>query len=87
MSGDKALTIGLLGAGTVGTGVLRLLHANADQIERRVGVPVRVGPVMVRDITRDRGIPGNWTTDPADIIANPEVDIVVEVMGGVKPAR
>lgn len=87
MSGDKALTIGLLGAGTVGTGVLRLLHANADQIERRVGVPVHVGPVMVRDVTRDRGIPGNWTTDPHDIIGNPEVDIVVEVMGGVEPAR
>lgn len=87
MSGHKALTIGLLGAGTVGTGVLRLLQAHADQIERRVGAPVRVGPVMVRDISRDRGMHAEWTTDPNDIIANPNVDIVVEVMGGVEPAR
>ncbi|WP_336248771.1 homoserine dehydrogenase [Stomatohabitans albus] len=87
MSGHKALTIGLLGAGTVGTGVLKLLQAHADQIERRVGAPVRVGPVMVRDISRNRGIDAQWTTNPKDIIANPAVDIVVEVMGGVEPAR
>lgn len=87
MKSDTSLTIGLLGAGTVGTGVLRLLQAHADQIERRVGAPVRVGPVMVRDITRERSIDAEWTTNPEDIIANPNVDIVVEVMGGVEPAR
>jgi len=80
----------MIGLGTVGTGALRILRENADVIERRVGIPVEVTKVAVRDVKRDRGIAipdGLLTTDPSRIIEDPEIDIVVELIGGYQPAK
>ena len=82
------LTVGMLGCGTVGSGVARLLIANADRIANRVGVPVTLGPVAVRNTSREREVAvDRLTSDPHAVTADPDVDIVVEVMGGIEPAR
>ena len=84
----RTLTVGLLGFGTVGTGVVRLLQEHADDIAARLGASLQIGPVAVRDPDRARGLSvAQLTTDPAAVVEDPNVDIVVEVMGGVDPAQ
>ncbi|MPZ88023.1 MAG: homoserine dehydrogenase [Nitriliruptorales bacterium] len=82
------LTVGLLGCGVVGSGVVRLLREHADEIAVRLGAHLELGPVAVRDLrrTRDVDLP-QITDDPRKVVADPDVDIVVEVMGGLDPAR
>ena len=79
--------IGLLGCGTVGQAVVRSLIDGADTIERASGHRLEVGPVLVRDAAWARaGIdPALLTDDPARVLDDPTVAIVVEVMGGVEP--
>src|SRR3954469_15067408 len=83
------IQIGLLGGGPVGGGVLRLLHENARYFADRIGVPLEVRRVLVRDLDKER-VPELdrrlLTTRAADVIDDPEIDLVVEVMGGVEPA-
>ena len=86
----QIINVGIIGLGTVGSGALRILRENAELIRRRVGVPVEVTKVAVRDLRRDRGIAvpvGMLTTDPLQIIEDPNIDIVVELIGGYEPAR
>ncbi|MCS6290585.1 MAG: homoserine dehydrogenase [Nitrospira sp.] len=82
--------VGLIGFGTVGTGVARVLNDNAELIRRRVGVPVKLFRIADLDITRDRGIaiaPGVLTTDIQQVLTDPRVDIVIELMGGYDLAK
>ncbi|CAN5880813.1 homoserine dehydrogenase [soil metagenome] len=82
------LTVGMLGCGTVGTGVAQLLLTHDDRIAGRVGVPIRLGPVAVRNTARRREVEiAQLTSDPHAVTTDPDVDIVVEVMGGIEPAR
>ncbi len=81
--------VALLGYGTVGSAVNRLLNEQADDIERATGHRLRVVKALVRDLERERGFPpdgGVLTTDVRDILDDPGVTIVAEVMGGVEPA-
>ena len=82
------IKVGLLGCGIVGSGVVRLLTDNAEAIAARVGARIEVGPVAVRNIALDRdvSVPG-LTNDPAEVVRGDDVDIVVEVMGGIEPTR
>jgi homoserine dehydrogenase len=83
------VTIGLIGLGTVGTGVARLLTEHSARIARRAGKPVRWKWAAVRDLHKPRGVSLDGvrlTTDATQVIADPEVDIVVETIGGVEPA-
>ena len=87
---ERTIRVGLLGCGTVGTSVIRTLHEHADDIERRAGVRVIVTRVAVRDVAKDRDVPlppGVFTTDGASIVDDPEVDVIVELLGGIEPAR
>lgn len=84
---QKTLTIGLLGCGVVGSGVIRLLRDHADEIAGRVGARLEVGPVVVRDPSKPREVAVEVTDDPSAVIGADGVDIVVEVMGGIDPAR
>jgi homoserine dehydrogenase len=82
------LTVGLLGCGIVGSGVVRLLQDHADEIESRLGARLVLGPVAVRTLARDRPVQvPRLTTNPHEVVTEPDVDIVVEVMGGIEPAR
>jgi homoserine dehydrogenase len=82
------IVVGMLGCGIVGSGVVRLLTEHADEIAARVGAGLAVGPVAVRNVSRDRDVAvDRLTADPREVVTDPDVDIVVEVMGGIEPAR
>lgn len=86
----RAIRLGLLGCGTVGGGVVRLIAENAAKNAARVGAPVEVGPVLVRDPGKERVAEldrARLTTRPEDVLDAPDVDVVVEVMGGLEPTR
>ncbi len=83
------ITIGFLGCGNVGSGVWRLLEGFGADIEHRAGLRFTVKKVLVRDIHKARDIlfpDGVLTTDPDDVLADPEIQIVVEFLGGEEPA-
>lgn len=84
------INIGIIGFGTVGTGVVRILNQNSSLIERRLGIPVRIKGIADIDTKRDRGVKieeGILTDNPLSLIGSPEVDIVVELIGGIEPAK
>jgi homoserine dehydrogenase len=86
----REIGVGLIGFGTVGTGVARVLIENAELIRRRVGVPVNLVRIADLDITRDRGIAipaGVLTTDIQQVLTDPRVDIVIELIGGYDFAK
>ncbi|HEV2373291.1 MAG TPA: homoserine dehydrogenase [Streptosporangiaceae bacterium] len=85
-----AVKIALLGCGVVGSEVLRLLREQADDLTARVGAPLEVTGVAVRRPGRARPVtvdPALLTTDAMSLVTSPETDIVVEVIGGIEPAR
>jgi homoserine dehydrogenase len=87
---DERVRVGILGCGHVGGALVRLIHDHADVIEARAGVPLEVARVAVHDLTKDRDLPlpaRCFTDDPAAVVDDPDVDIVVEVIGGIEPAR
>jgi homoserine dehydrogenase len=87
--GSVDVPVALLGYGTVGAAVHRLLEESADEIERATGHRLRVTHALVRDLQKARGFspePGVLTDDVDVILADPTVQVVAEVMGGVEPA-
>jgi homoserine dehydrogenase len=87
---DKALRVAVLGCGSVGSQVVRLLGEQAGDLAARVGAPVELAGVAVRrlDAPRDVDVPdGLLTTDAAGLVTRDDVDLVVEVIGGIEPAR
>lgn len=84
------MNVALLGAGTVGAAVAELLLERSDSLSRKAGVPLRLKTVVVRDPAKPRpGLEGasvHMTTDIGDVLDDPEIDIVVELMGGFQPA-
>jgi len=86
---DRTLRVGLLGCGTVGTAVARLLHDHREDIARRAGCRLEISKVAVRDPSKRRDVPlhpSAFTADPMEVIDDPDVDIVCELMGGSEPA-
>ena len=82
--------VGVLGCGNVGAALLILINEQHAVVARRTGLALEVGAVAVRDPGRDRNVPvdpGLFTDDPASVVANPEIDVVVEVIGGIDPAH
>ena len=85
----KEVVIGFLGCGNVGGGVWELLKGFAPEIAHRDHVAIRVKRVLVRDVTKARSCsvpPELLTTDPADVLFDPEISLVAEFMGGEHPA-
>jgi homoserine dehydrogenase len=85
-----AMRVGLLGCGHVGAAVARMLHENSGEIERRAGRRIEVSRVAVRDVAKDRSVPVSpdlFTDDAAGVVRDPDIDVVVEVMGGLEPTR
>jgi homoserine dehydrogenase len=80
----------MIGFGTIGCGVVKILQDNQNIIKDRLGASVEVIKIADLDITTDRGVkvePGILTTDVNEVLNHPEIDIVVELMGGYEPAR
>jgi homoserine dehydrogenase len=85
----KPINVGLLGLGTVGGGTLTVLRRNAEEITRRAGREIRVVRAAVRDLDKAKALAGDLplTTNPFDVVDDPNIDIVVELIGGLEPAR
>ncbi len=85
-----ALRVALLGCGTVGSEVVRLLQSRQDDLAARVGAPLELVGIAVRRLGKHRDLDVDealFTTDAAALVARDDVDIVVEVIGGIEPAR
>jgi homoserine dehydrogenase len=90
VAGDATVRIGLLGCGNVGGALVQLVAENADAVAARTGLRLEVGRVVVRDLARYAalGLPaGVLSDDAAGLATDPSIDIVVEVIGGIEPAR
>lgn len=93
MSGDsdkRPIGVGLIGFGTIGTGVAKVLAQNADVIEQRLGFPLRLVRIADLDLDTDRGVALDGVRFDADsdgLVSDPAVDIVVELVGGYDVAR
>jgi len=85
----KPINVGLLGLGTVGGGTLTVLRRNVEEITRRAGREIRVIRAAVRNLDKARAMAGDLplSTNPFDVVDDPEIDIVVELIGGLEPAR
>ncbi|KXZ17707.1 homoserine dehydrogenase [Bacillus nakamurai] len=86
----KAIRIGLLGLGTVGSGVVKIIQDHQDKLMHQVGCPVTIKKVLVKDIDKKREaeLPREvLTTEVYDVIDDPDVDVVIEVIGGVEQTK
>lgn len=82
--------IGVLGCGNVGAAFVQLVKDQSKEIEARTGVTLNVTRVAVRNMSRERDVelePGVLTRDALGVVADPDIDLVVEVIGGIEPAR
>ena len=85
----KTIKIGLLGLGNIGTGTYKTLEMNRSEIESTLNAKVEIVKILERDTERDRGITvpkEKFTSDPDEIFQDPEIDIVIELLGGIEPA-
>lgn len=85
----KKIKVALLGVGTVGTGVYKLIQRRADVMVRTIGAEMEVSKILVHNLNKQReGIDASLLTDNwQEIVNDPEIQIIVEVMGGIEPAR
>lgn len=86
----KSINVGLIGFGNIGTGVVNALNKNAEVIERRVGVPVRITRIADIDTKRKRDAeydPAIVTNNADALLTDPEISVVIELVGGLEPAR
>ena len=86
----KPIKVGLLGLGTVGRGTYNVLKRNQEEITRRAGRGIEIAAVAVRDVGKAREVVGPQmpvTSNAEDVVRRPDIDIVVELIGGYEPAR
>jgi homoserine dehydrogenase len=84
------IEVGILGLGVVGSGTVALLQHNREEIERKIGIPLHIKRIAVRDLNKPRAVAVDHsllTTDASEILDDPDIDIVCELIGGVEPAR
>ncbi len=86
----KSIKVGLIGFGTIGSGMVKILQDNQKIIKERLGASVDVIKIADLDITTDRGVKvesGILTTDANEVLDHPDIDVVIELIGGYEPAR
>lgn len=86
----STVRVGLLGCGTVGGALARIIDADADRIAARTGLRLEIAGIAVRNLSADRDVslPEEvFTRDPQLLVGSPDVDIIVETIGGIEPAR
>jgi homoserine dehydrogenase len=87
MDGNSTVRVGVLGYGNVGAAVVALIGENGDTIAARTGLRLEVARVAVRDMSKARAGFSMFTDDAAGVVVDPEVDLIVEVIGGLQPAK
>jgi len=86
----KRIEIGILGLGVVGSGAVALLESNRAEIEQKIGLPFVIKRIAVRNIDKPRAVTVDralLTTNASDILDDPDIDIVCELIGGIDPAH
>lgn len=86
----KPVKVGLLGLGTVGTGVVRIVEGHQEDLRSQVGSDISIEKILVKDRTKSRNVAvdaGKLTEDPWEIVRDPDIDVIVEVMGGIGQSR
>ncbi|MBY0089148.1 homoserine dehydrogenase [Brevibacillus sp. M2.1A] len=86
----QSIKLGLMGFGTVGTGVVRIIQAHQEDLQKQTGLSIEVSRILVQDAEKSRNIPSMesaLTTDPASLLDDPEIEVIVEVIGGIHPAK
>ena len=86
----KEIKVGLLGFGTIGVGVVKVFQKNSELMAKRLGAQISLAKIADLDITTDRGIvvePSVLTTKADEVLTDPEIDVVIELIGGYEPAR
>ncbi|MED4533859.1 homoserine dehydrogenase [Metabacillus fastidiosus] len=86
----NAIHVGLLGLGTVGSGVVQIIENHQDKLMHQVGCPVKVKKILVKNTEKARPIEIDkniLTTDVFDVIHDPEIDVIIEVMGGIEETK
>jgi len=87
---ERVVSVGFLGCGVVGSSAAQILLATRDDLTARAGARIDIDKIAVQTLSKDRGLPVGsdvMTTDAWEVVSSPDIDIVVEVMGGVDPAR
>ena len=85
---EKPIGVAVLGLGNVGTEVVRIINDSADDLAARIGAPLELRGVGVRKVAKGRGVPVEMLTDDIEaLVSRDDVDIVIELMGPVEPAR
>jgi len=82
--------VGLMGLGTVGTGVVRIVRGHQEDLVKQTGLGIEIAKILVQDREKPRSIAGLdelITQEPLDLLDNPEIDVIVEVIGGIHPAK
>ncbi len=86
----ESISVGLLGLGTVGSGVVKVIESHQDKLMHQIGCPVKIKKVLVKEINKVRDVDIDTsilTLDPEEILLDPEIDIVVEVMGNIEETK
>ncbi|HEX3900166.1 MAG TPA: homoserine dehydrogenase [Mycobacteriales bacterium] len=87
---SEPLKVAMLGCGVVGSEVARLIETNREDLAHRIGAPVEIAGIAVRDLSRKRDVdvdPALFTNDSEALVAREDIDVVIEVMGGIEPTR
>ncbi len=86
--GQRPVGVAVLGHGTVGAEVVRIIREHASDLRERIGAPLELRGIAVRDLSYDRGVPAELlTTDAEALVTRDDVDIVVELIGGIELPR
>ncbi|MFI8713360.1 homoserine dehydrogenase [Brevibacillus brevis] len=86
----QSIKLGLMGFGTVGTGVVRIIQAHQEDLQKQTGLSIEISRILVQDAEKSRNISfmeGTLTTEPASLLDDPEIEVIVEVIGGIHPAK
>lgn len=86
----QIIKLGLMGFGTVGTGVVRIIQAHQEDLQKQTGLGIEITKILVQDAEKSRNIgsmEGKLTTEPAELLEDPEIEVIVEVIGGIHPAK
>ncbi|WP_243290429.1 homoserine dehydrogenase [Bacillus sp. FJAT-47783] len=86
----EKISVGLLGLGTVGTGVVKIVEDHQDKLMHLIGCPVQIKKILVQDIQKQRKVDIDQsllTTNPLEVIEDHEIDVIIEVMGGVEKTK
>ncbi|MGC5327961.1 homoserine dehydrogenase [Brevibacillus sp. SYSU BS000544] len=88
--GKHTVNVGLMGFGTVGTGVVRIVQAHQEDLVKQTGLGINIHKILVQDVDKNRSIDNVnhlVTNDPNELLLDPEIDVIVEVIGGIHPTK